>query len=210
MSKRACERRKYFNTPTVTMKRQRQQRRQILIYTPHVCLNTTPFDDPACDYRSRSFGRILRRHIPNSILVESRTKRSECDNNRVQCRQTPSRSRLRSRMVGKFVVFEVHTFSSVENWGGKNTNMPKDVEIVLLRMPHDDDDGTNNLIGRTYRLLKKHKFSVHILRGDRKNDVQAEIVERGGTGILIEFHDKLTVDRVRQMGKLLKRVVSAS
>jgi len=171
---------------------------KIIIYAPHVCIVTNLRLDPSCDYRSKQYAQAVHKAIPRSTLIQSRTLRAECDNNRWWCRMiTPSRRRLRQVMQGRFRVYEIHTFRHGSVWrtGGPSFNP----EIVLLRV------GSDTLIDKVYAALKRF-FDVAILQGSDVNDVQTEVQERNGEGVLIELRQDLTIDRVMQIGRVLKKL----
>lgn len=171
----------------------------IIVHTPHSCLLSlfSSLLGELCDYRSRTYGRIIHKFIENSIYIQSRTLRAICDNNRIQCRNTPSRKRLREYMKnGNFIVFEIHTFPpDTINW-----KLDKNPSIVLLTVGND-----NRLLYRVYEILKPY-FSIDIVQGSDVNDIQMEVQEYGGSGVLIELNQTLSLDQAKQIGQLLNRM----
>ena len=170
-----------------------------IVYAPHVCnVILSEIFDPGCDYRSRVFAKILSKQIPKSKLILSRTQRAECDNNRKWCRNTPSRIRLRKEMETfreNFLVIEVHTFSDVEQYWRKNVAREPDIVILVV----------NNIIPsvKAYGVLSK-EFDVDIIQASKTNDVQIEVKEYGGKGILLELNQRLSNPQIIRIGKILK------
>ncbi len=166
---------------------------KVIIYAPHVCLLSSPLLEPGCDYKSKTYARAISKVIPNSVVIQSRTLRAECDNNRIKCRNTPSRKRLRDVINKNNFILEVHTFKA----GGNVWNYGSDPEIVLLTV------GKNEYITRyIYDALKKD-FDVKMLKGSTRNDIQMEVQEKNSQGVLIEFRQDLSDDRVENIGKII-------
>jgi len=173
----------------------------IIVYIPHTCLVAQSFD-PGCDYRSKIIGKVIANSIPKSKFISSRTLRAICDNNRSKCRDTPSRRRLRDHMKKDFTVLEIHTFGDKGvMWG---INVPhKIIEVVILAAR--SNKGLGKLINTT--LNKQGVKSKMLVGSPTINDVQLEVLERGGRGVLLEFDEDLSVDRAEFIGKILSKIV---
>ena len=168
----------------------------IIVYVPHVCL-LMQFFDPSCDYRSKGLGLEISKGIPHSVFISSRTLRAVCDNNRKKCRGTSSRKRLREYMIGDFTVIEVHTFGgNISHWKLKSLTK---IEAVILMTPSGERWGTT-----VYSTLKQKGIIIEKIKGDPLvNDVQLEVYERGGKGILLELNENLSRERAKRIGEII-------
>ena len=173
----------------------------LLITAPHVCFVILglffglPIEmiDHGCDMNTRKYSKIIHKENPDSILIQSRTSRMECDNNRMICRGTPMRRRLTKaykKFASDFVVVDVHSFPS-EQFSGNS-------QIILL------DTHMSKETKSLYKYLSKH-FDTKILQGSTLNDIQHQAREFGGKGILIELWDKLSEQDVELIGKIIKK-----
>ena len=173
----------------------------VIVYAPHVCVSGKISLDPGCDFRSRVYAKALNKRVKGKLII-SRTLRAECDNNRVICRQqTPSRIRLRQSITPNSFVIEVHTFDrNLSRWRELKWwrwKQPREPDVVILATENKRYYGT---IARGIRNLG---YDVRIKQGHPViNDIQKEIRELGGHGILIELAQDLTEAQVRKIGSV--------
>ncbi len=179
-------------------------------------------DERAEAYIGCGWSLLMRQH-PDSALVEffnafdyittlndtvdiacgiSGSYLANGDNNRVICRQqTPSRIRLRQSITPNSFVIEVHTFDrNLSRWRERKWwrwKQPREPDVVILATENKRYYGT---IARGIRNLG---YDVRIKQGHPViNDIQKEIRELGGHGILIELAQDLTEAQVRKIGSV--------
>ena len=100
-------------------------------------------------------------------------------------------------MIGDFTVIEVHTFGEdISHWKLKSSTK---IEAVILMTP------SGKIWGITvYSSLKRNGIKVKIIKGNPLvNDVQLEVYERGGKGILLELNENLSQQRAKHIGKII-------
>jgi len=165
----------------------------IIIAVPHVCV-VSEILDPICDPSSYKFAQTIKTLIPRSVLVKSQNPRMICDNNRMIWRNSPMRNELRKLMIKPFVILEIRTFANGENW-----DLSHDPDIILLPLKSTN----KTLLKKVYNSLAS-SFLVDILLGSSINDIQVEIAEKDGLGIIIELRQDLSTDKVSKIGKLLQ------
>lgn len=167
----------------------------LIVYAPHVCV-VSPILDPGCDFRSRIYAKILAARLKGKLIL-SRTLRAECDNNRIMCRETPSRRRLRESITPDTFVLEVHTFSPyTSRW--RSRSFAPEPEVVILTTGNEE-----HARFVAYN-ISKAGFDIEVLRGDREvNDVQKEVGELHANGMLLELSQNLTLAQVKIIGSVM-------
>lgn len=180
------------------------RRRQVIFTVPHSCILSRPALDPKCDRNSLRFARRLHAAVPGSDLIQSRTLRAECDNNRLWCRaRTPMRRRLTERMSRlraegrSLLVVDVHTFG--RSLGGR---WP---EAALL-----DTFPISVETQRLYGELRERGIDVILIPGSTRNDIQLETKrDFGGRAVLLEIFQDLGPDRIDRIGRAVAEISRA-
>jgi hypothetical protein len=164
----------------------------IIVYAPHVCIPIKGHSviDPGCDYRSREYAKVIAKKVKGNLIL-SRTLRAECDNNRVKCRQTPSRKRLRKNITTDSFIIDVHTFDrELSRW-----RSGPEPDVVIL------STGNERYYEKVAGAIRKLGFDAIVLKGHLTyNDVQKEIRELGAKGVLVELAQDLTKADARKIG----------
>ena len=167
--------------------------KDLIVYAPHVCV-VSPLTDPGCDFRSRTYAKILSGRLKGRLVV-SRTLRAVCDNNRVKCRNTPSRRRLRELISPGSFVLEVHTYDpQTSRW---RRGISPEPQVVILTT------GNEAYAKRTAGNIRQAGFDVEVLKGGHQNDIQKEVTELSANGLLLELSQKLTPVQVRSIADAL-------
>lgn len=169
---------------------------RVIVAVTHSCLLTRP--DPGCDRNSLRFARRIRAGIPGSVLVQSRTRRAECDNNRRACRNTPMRRRLRELMRQRpFLVVDVHTFDWPLRVRGRWTR--PEVALLDTRPRSGETRGLfRAIVGEGIRAIR--------VTGTTDNDVQLEARSFGGKAVLLEMYQGLSGDAVDRIARAVRSV----
>lgn len=169
----------------------------IVIASPHACIFSVSmglFSDPNCDKNSKKFAKRIYQHGVNIhqkdsvVLVISKNLRKSCDNNRIACRNSAMRKRLRNFLQNKEnekkekFVFEIHSFSH-----GKSFDLDTNPDVVLL-----ETGNSEGIIKGLYQELKRNGVFVVLLKGSNQNDIQMELNENGIPGILVEIRTDIT------------------
>jgi len=167
----------------------------IVIVAPHACLLSLPWKDlidSGCDQNSHKYAKILHSEIPSKILI-SRTLRSICDNNRIECRNTYMRKRLRQLfLTGQiFIILEIHTFLN-----SRSFKLSTNPEMVILKTLSKH----SRLL---YKYLIQHNIKTEFLRGSFLNDIQLEANEYNVDAILLEFRLDLDNERVKEIAQII-------
>lgn len=176
---------------------------KVLVYAPHKCLVIQSLD-PGCDRRSGELSYEIAKNIDayKCTYISSETPRRECDNNRINCRNTLSRRKLRSYMKGDFVVIEVHTFGGgYSTW--KLQPAVKNLDVVILLTATSSD-----LSKKIFHKLTNNKIHTVMISGSKTiNDVQLETFEKKGRGVLLELNENLSLSKARKIGRLVNEIL---
>lgn len=166
------------------------------------------FWDPGCDKNTRKYAKWIQEENPGSILLQSKTARAICDNNRMVCRNTPMRKKLR-KLLEEYgedaIVIDIHSYPSGKSW-----KLLWDPETVLLDIYQSEE--TMKLFGMFREggdgadVEDGSVDSVAII-GSTVNDIQLETRQYGGKAVLLELWDKLGEDDVRKIGKIISKWV---
>ncbi len=167
----------------------------VLLTVPHAnCPPTASAGGHPCDIAAKKAARLIYRSKHNTSAepprTPSKTPRSECDLNRLRCRDHPWRTLLSERLDKGDVSFvlDVHSYPPyVRRWAA--------YEIIIL------DDTPSHRPFASYavdfvRYMSRRDVRVGIGRGVN-NDIQDEAREAGISSMLIEFNEALLRDRDR-------------
>jgi len=163
----------------------------VIITVSHACIYSSLIDK-GCDRNTISYARRIHRRIPGSVIVQSRTLRRICDNNRIICRSTPMRKRLRRIMKANtpnFIVIDVHSFPPTEE-------LPK----VTLLDTHKSEETL-----AIYSAIKTSNIDkVAIMKGSHLNDIQKEAREWGGQAIILEIRDNIPANIINRIAAAIE------
>lgn len=176
---------------------------RIIVAVPHVCTVSFPLSrylDPNCDVNTEIYGKIIKDMIPKSHGIFSKNLRSNCDNNRIICRNTPMRTRLRELMKEEpnFIVLEIHSFPNGKSWKLEFTP-----EIIILSLGNIQSKNQKVFEEELYLFLKEKGINIVLLEGSKVNDIQLEVRELKGFGSLIELWSSLSLEKVKLIGSLI-------
>ena len=187
------------------------QKKNVFITAPHVCINNNEHNhnDPGCDRYSKYYAQQMKQSFPKSRrknvhLFLSRTLRNECDNNRIQCRQTPMRKRLRKSMEkyeGDFIGIDIHTFESGDNFQLIEKYFGI-VEVVVM------DTHRTKLVETLLHFLHKAAINAYFIVGSEMNDIQYEAKTKfSGKVILLEIRQQLSKEKLRTIGRVISKLI---
>lgn len=165
---------------------------RVLLTVPHTRCPVGVGGHP-CDIGALSAAEDLRRSLEEGgavvVLAVGDVARTECDLNRVACRQQPFRRRV--RVSAPSLVLDIHSFPPEEARGNYAPH-----EVVLL----DDVSPVTQLSRWLLLWLQERGVDVRLLRGAR-NDVQDEFQERRVPALLLEWNEGLGAGRREQIAQ---------
>lgn len=162
----------------------------LIIYVPHTCIDNKIWFiiDPGCDYMTKEYAGFAEEYMEHNNIdtkvIYSEIRRKECDNNRGRCRYTKSRNALRKYITRDNFILEIHSFD--KRFGTWRGGVYPDPDVVILSMP------SSSYVDYTIAsFIEEQGYDVEILQGSEINDVQKEVNEMNGNGLLLELSQSL-------------------
>lgn len=160
---------------------------QVLLTVPHKACPPNSPPNHLCDFVAETSAVALYQYLGRKpCLLIGNIPRTQCDLNRIQCRQTKFRKELRKEIKSGDYKFVLDIHSYPPDLEDKELREWSKYDLVIMdRLPETQ---YGDLLTK---LLQKAGVNCMRVLGSKKNDIVGEARENGLYSVLLEFKEEV-------------------